>query len=272
MVTPELLAFIRGEQTKGVSKETIINLLRTQDWTDADIAEAFNAMSPSQVPITNESVTTTQPKSHKKLLLYSLIAIFLLILGIGAYQLKIKNNLTSSVLNISPKDINNEQNKEIPVAQSTILDAEEKIASNAIESPSLGECLVPTYKQQNFEQINYSSENNLNIFVIKFKNGVDIRLKNKDFISLCNADVDQLNQILKVYELTPYHTYVLSEAQMTIAYENAKKNSPGLPDPNLEYTIQIPKNMDKDKIIKAMTAFRDSLFISKVYSDVEVSS
>ncbi len=91
MVTPELLAFIRGEQAKGVSKESIINLLRTQNWTEADIVEAFNDMSPSQTPMAphmNESasfspaMTVTQTRSHKKMLaLGAIITILVLIVG-----------------------------------------------------------------------------------------------------------------------------------------------------------------------------------------------
>jgi len=96
MTTPELLAFIRNEQAKGVSREAIATLLRVQNWTEEDIAEAFNIVGPgpasvnaippstaspeSGVVFTNYQ-STIKPKLHKKLIIGSIAGLIILLVG-----------------------------------------------------------------------------------------------------------------------------------------------------------------------------------------------
>jgi len=61
MVTPELLTFIKAELAKGVSRDTIITLLKQNRWMDVDINEAFNTISVQSRPVYTPPIQTTQP-------------------------------------------------------------------------------------------------------------------------------------------------------------------------------------------------------------------
>ncbi len=65
MVTPELLTFIKAELAKGVSRDTIITLLKQNRWMDVDINEAFNNISspsrPVYTPPVQQPVQPAQP-------------------------------------------------------------------------------------------------------------------------------------------------------------------------------------------------------------------
>ncbi len=98
MVTPELIEFIKKEEAKGVSRESIISLLRTQSWTEVDIMEAFDSISPkpnnigqsNTIPAFNSAGTTpfmqtqeiAKSRSFKKTaIIISIIVVFVFVVG-----------------------------------------------------------------------------------------------------------------------------------------------------------------------------------------------
>lgn len=96
MVTPDLIEFIRKEEARGVSRESIISLLRAQSWTDSDIMEAFDIISPisnlnqpnkqnipQSIPgVSNEPNAFVLPlKSRKKTTIISIASVIILLVG-----------------------------------------------------------------------------------------------------------------------------------------------------------------------------------------------
>lgn len=98
MITPELIEFIKKEEAKGVSRESIVSLLRTQSWTEVDIMEAFDSISPKLNNLGQSTPTHTfnsgeptqliqtqeiaKSRSFKKTAIVgSIIAVFVFIVG-----------------------------------------------------------------------------------------------------------------------------------------------------------------------------------------------
>jgi hypothetical protein len=74
MTTPELIQYVKSEVEKGVSKDVIVGQLKTQGWTDLDIAEVFSmvripvsssisvdALIPNIIKNTPESIKPSEP-------------------------------------------------------------------------------------------------------------------------------------------------------------------------------------------------------------------
>ena len=86
MITPGLIQFIKSELANGGNRDSIAKLLKTQNWTDEDIAEGFSAIPqmPTQV-LPNGGVVTSLPvRSHRKSVLISIFIIIIILIG-GAF-------------------------------------------------------------------------------------------------------------------------------------------------------------------------------------------
>ncbi len=134
-----------------------------------------------------------------------------------------------------------------------------------ISSNPLGNCSVPQYKTKNLYPVEFKNDDSLTQFVVIFKAGTDIRLREKYFKSLCGADTTEINSIIDTYGLVVQRLInSTSEEDLTKSFESARKNMPNVTDLNLEYLITIPNNTNKGKIIETLTAFRDSLLVHNV--------
>ena len=59
MTTPELITFVRGEIAKGASRDAITDMLKPQGWSDIDVNDTFNAISPTQAQTLAQAPTPT---------------------------------------------------------------------------------------------------------------------------------------------------------------------------------------------------------------------
>src|SRR3989344_5923898 len=80
MITPELIGYIRGEFTKGKTREEIHKELINQGgWTEEDINEAFRTVIPLQGFPQNTSFTKTRSKSSLHNIVFLVIAVLIVI-------------------------------------------------------------------------------------------------------------------------------------------------------------------------------------------------
>src|SRR3989344_3820739 len=100
MINPQLLGYVRSQLSLNVPKDVIIKNLKTQGWTDADLSEAFAAITPASTPSAAPTPSTpaasTSPltssltprvvhnNNSKKTILGVLVAV-LCLGGAGAY-------------------------------------------------------------------------------------------------------------------------------------------------------------------------------------------
>lgn len=59
MINEQLLGYVKQQLSQGVGRETITRNLKSQGWTDADVAEAFNAINPVVAPASTATPTPT---------------------------------------------------------------------------------------------------------------------------------------------------------------------------------------------------------------------
>lgn len=62
MITKELVAYIRGELSRGIPRETLTRVLRTNGWDSKDIEEAFGFIKPAKA----EPLPVREPKTDSK--------------------------------------------------------------------------------------------------------------------------------------------------------------------------------------------------------------
>lgn len=127
MINDQLLSYLKQQLSLGIGRETITTNLKSQGWTDADVQEAFlavsssTATSPTSVPISpvvsgvtlnviqpqNDFSNTAHPKS-KKILIFAIILILLGLVGGGAYIFfnKKSTGLTPDQLNSIDSSMN----------------------------------------------------------------------------------------------------------------------------------------------------------------------
>ncbi len=118
---------------------------------------------------------------------------------------------------------------------------------------SLGNCILrprmPSPDKSNAAIINNPDAVYLNFFPLKFQEGSAIRLRDGKFLSLCGADLTQLNNIIiENPSIQLQRLFTRSEEELTKDYEVAKVNSLDTADLNLWYSIRIQGNTDRQKL------------------------
>ena len=93
MITPEVVAFIKGQDAKGMSREAIRALLASQGgWSDANIDQAFNAVPlvyaapTAETPRPPEPVAIEPEPKETSMVVRTIAAVFgtLFVIGMGA--------------------------------------------------------------------------------------------------------------------------------------------------------------------------------------------
>jgi hypothetical protein len=131
---------------------------------------------------------------------------------------------------------------------------------------SLGNCVVPEYAVANPYPVEFPNGHLLTQFSVAFKEGTDVRIRNDHFVSLCGADMTEINAAVNKYNLELGEENLILEEKLTAIYEEIKDNSK-VSDPNLAYVIGMRGNTDKEKIIAAITAFHDSSLVEYSLSE-----
>jgi len=116
MINNQLLGYIKQQLSINISREVIVNNLKSQGWTDADLNEAFLAIGsvtpPTPIPV-SPIVSPMAPKvvkSNKVLL----IVLMLILLGGGSavgYFFYLKPNIVKSI--VVPDTENTVENQEV---------------------------------------------------------------------------------------------------------------------------------------------------------------
>lgn len=123
----------------------------------------------------------------------------------------------------------------------------------SVSDLSVGNCIIPKYSEKFFSEIAWEDSFLTNKVMLGFKEGSDIRLRDGIFVSLCGADVSQINQVVKKYGFTIERLHSsFSEESLNESFEIAKKTFPDASDSNLAFVLNNSKNIDKEEILTAI--------------------
>ncbi|MSR78628.1 MAG: hypothetical protein EXS59_00575 [Candidatus Taylorbacteria bacterium] len=105
MINNELLKFVQEQLAHNVPKEQIIAILKPGGWSEADVAEALQALQSSAVPLLK--TLPVSPGGTKRTLVISIIALFLVAAGVAVwfYSNKVKTPVVSTESQAVPASI-----------------------------------------------------------------------------------------------------------------------------------------------------------------------
>ena len=83
MINNELLKFVQEQLAHNVPREQIIAILKPGGWSEADVAEALQALQSSAVPLLK--TLPVSPAGKKRTLIISIFALVLVIAGVAVW-------------------------------------------------------------------------------------------------------------------------------------------------------------------------------------------